>query len=310
MSKKLYANLGIAETASQDEVRTAFRNLAKEHHPDLNPGDKEAEERFKEISAAFEILGDEDSRRRYDSGEIDEAGAERQKHQFYRHYADTDRTHHYTSAGGFEDFVDVADLFGDLFAERARARGQSTKGTVPIRGADAAYHLAVDFMEAATGAKKRVTMPDGRTLDISIPAGIDSGQMLRLRGQGQVGFNGGPNGDALVTIAVQHHKIFERDGLNLLIDVPIGLDEAVLGGKVEIPTLSGRVAMKVPKGASSGQLLRLRGKGIRNDGKQGDLLARLKIVSPPNVDDELAEFMKSWRVKHPYDPRAGWEDNL
>lgn len=309
MKKKLYEILGVSESATRDEIRSAYRKLAKTHHPDLNPGDKAAEERFKEISSAFDILGDEEKRKRYDAGEIDETGAERPEQHYYRHYADGERAHQYTSAGGYEDFADFSDLFRDAFARQAHAQGHASGESIKLRGADVAYHLAIEFLEAATGAKKRVTMPDGRTLDISIPAGIGDGQMLRLRGQGQPGINGGPNGDALVTISVRAHKLFERDGLNVLLELPIGLDEAVLGGKIEVPTLTGRVAVTVPKGASSGQTLRLRAKGIQAKGKSGDLMVRLKIVGPPEVDEDLAECMKAWRARHAYDPRATWEGN-
>lgn len=295
-----YATLGVARTASQDEIRKAYRKLAKKWHPDLNPGDKSAADRFKEISAAYEILGDEDKRKRFDSGEIDASGAERPRGRTYKDFAETGGSNPYASSAGYQDFEDLSDLFSDLFGRR----GRGEEGRVRLRGEDVRYHLEVDFLDAVRGTKTRVTMPDGRTLDITIPEGVRDGQTLRLKGQGGAGFGGGPPGDALVEIGVRPHPAFERKGDDILTELPISLDEAVLGGRVEAPTVGGRVALTVPPGASSGQTLRLRGKGVKTAaGGHGDQLVRLKIVMPEKVDEELAGFMREWAARHHYDPR-------
>lgn len=301
MSKDPYKTLGVDKNASQDEIQKAYRKLAKQLHPDLNPGDKQAEERFKQVSAAYGLLGDEEKRARYDRGEIDETGAERPQHQFYRDFADTGARHQYSSTSGFGDFEDVSDLFGDLFGRGARGRTRTARR----RGGDIRYHLRVDFLDAAKGAKRRITMPDGADLDLTIPAGVRDGQVLRLKGKGMPGSNGGEAGDALIEIEVAAHRLFRRQGDDIHLDLPIGIDEAVLGGKVDVPTISGKVAMKLPKGASSGQTLRLKGKGIQAPGRPpGDQLVHLKIVLPASIDSELEDFMKTWREKHRYDPRG------
>jgi DnaJ-class molecular chaperone len=317
VTKSLYEVLGVKKAASDEDIRSAYRKLAKELHPDLNPGDAEAEERFKEVSSAFAILGDTGKRKRYDAGKIDDTGAERPEQQFYRQYADTDASHHYDSTAGFNDFADLGDLFAEAFAGRAQAQqanGDYAQGgsrpysrSMRFAGADVRYHLAVDFLEAANGTRKRVTMPDGGTLDVSIPAGIRDGQTMRLKGQGQPGLNGGAPGDALISIDVRPHKTFERDGHNIIVELPIGIHEAVLGGKAEVPTISGRVSMSIPKGARSGQTMRLRGRGIKSKDMEGDQFVRLKIVMPKMIDDELESFMKSWVEEHGYDPRQDWE---
>ncbi|MDA7947012.1 MAG: J domain-containing protein [Hyphomicrobiaceae bacterium] len=307
MARDPYDVLGLKKDASQDDIRKTYRKLAKKFHPDLNPGDTAAEERFKEISGAFAVLGDEDKRKRYDAGELDETGAERPEHQYYRQYADADAQHQYHSSAGFEDFADLSDLFKEAFSQRGYARGEPRGEGMKLRGADVRYNFPVEFLEAAKGEKKRVTMPDGAVLDISIPAGIDDGKVLRLKGKGQPGLNGGAPGDALVVVEVRPHKFFERDGKNILVEVPISVDEAILGGKVQVPTISGQVNVTVPKGASSGQTLRLRGKGVAGKGGPGDQLVRLKIVMPDKIDDDLEKFMKSWAEDHSYDPRKGME---
>jgi DnaJ-class molecular chaperone len=174
-------------------------------------------------------------------------------------------------------------------------------------GPDLRYHLAISFLDAADGTRTRVTMPDGVVLDVSIPSGIRDGQTLRLKGKGQAGLNGGPPGDALVTIEVRPHELFERDGDDIIIEVPIGLHEAILGGKVEVPTIAGRVNVTVPKGAKSGQTLRLRGRGIKTKKGSGDHLVRLNIVMPETIDNDLATFTESWMSEHGYDARKNWK---
>lgn len=300
MAEDLYQTLGVKRGASQEEIRKAYRKLAKELHPDLNPGDKAAEERFKRVSAAFSILGDADKRARYDRGEIDALGQERPEQRFYREYASDEPGFRYRSSAGFQDFGEFSDIFRDLFG-RGGAGGE--RGFAR-RGADARYRLEVDFLEAVKGAKKRITLPEGGTLDLTIPPGTKDGDILRLKGKGAPGLSGGPPGDALVEIGVRPHPVFARQDNDILIELPITLDEAVLGGKVEVPTVTGRVAMTIPKGATSGQILRLKGKGVvPRTGAPGDQLVTLKIVTPERIDPELEAFMREWRAKHHYDPR-------
>lgn len=300
MTTDLYQILGVPRSASDDEIRRAYRRLAKENHPDLHPGDAAAEEKFKRISAAFAILGDPEKRKRYDAGEIDASGQERPQHHFYREYADSTDGFRYRSTGGFEDF---GDIFGDIFG---RAAGRRTGGRFQMRGMDYRYHLEIDFLEAALGAKKRVLLPEGETLDISVPAGVEQGQVLRLKGKGGPGVGGGAAGDALIELTIRPHPVFERDGDDILMELPISLDEAVLGAKVEVPTIHGKVALNIPKGTSGGQVFRLRGKGIHNarTKRTGDQRVKIKVVMPSVIDPELESFMKRWREKHHYDPRT------
>jgi len=303
-----YAVLGIAKTASQDDIRKAYRKLAKELHPDLRPGDKTAEERFKKVSAAYAVIGDPDQRARFDRGEIDASGTERPPEQeFYRQYAGGDQGRRYQSSAGFEDMGDLGDVFADLFGRRGGgpggAPGGGPRGSAP--GGDVLYQLEVEFLDAVNGAKRRLNLPDGTTIDLNIPAGTDDGSVLRLKGKGRPGHGEGPPGDALVEISVRPHPVFRREGRDIVLELPITLDEAVLGGKVEVPTASGRVNMNVPKGSSSGDTLRLKGKGVHGKGgPDGDQRVVLKIVAPATVDDELQKFMTDWRERHGYDPRA------
>lgn len=300
MAEDLYSVLGVPRTASQDEIRKAYRRLAKQLHPDFNPGDKAAEERFKKVSAAYEILGDPEKRARYDRGEIDETGAEKPQYRFYREYADTGAGERYHSTAGFEDFIGLDEILGGIFGRMGR-----TRPTGPLRGPDRRYHLMIDFLDAARGARKQVALPDGGMLEVEIPAGIDTGQVLRLKGKGGSGVQGGPPGDALVEIEVRPHPLFQRDGDDIRLKLPISLDEAILGGKIEVPTIHGPVAMTVPKGTSSGRVMRLRGKGIHNalTGRTGDQYVELLIVLPDRIDPELEQLAREWRAKHAHDPR-------
>ena len=302
MSDDPYAALGVAKTATQADIRKAYRKIAKESHPDLNPGDPKAEARFKAAAAAHDLLKDAEKRRRFDAGEIDASGQERPERKFYREYAEGPEATYHTSRG-FEDFGDFSGVFSDLFGQRARGGGRAEG--MQMRGPDRHYTLDVGFLEAARGATRRITLPDGQVLDVKIPEGLADGQTIRLRGKGGEGLGGGPAGDALVTVTVGEHAFFRREGDDILVELPITLDEAVLGGRVEVPTIDGRVALTVPKGASSGRVLRIRGRGIKRGGKRGDQLVTLKLVAPPRVDDELETFFRGWRESHAYDPRKG-----
>ncbi len=292
MTQDLYAILGLKRGASDDDIRQAYRKLAKQYHPDRNPGDKRAEEMFKKISGAFAILGNPEKRKRYDAGEIDASGNERAAGYYYRDYSGPPR-------GGSDPFGDYSDLFGDLF-------GRGTGGRFSMRGMDFRYTLEIDFLEAAKGLKKRIRLPEGDELDVSVPAGVDTGHILKLRGKGEPGVGGGPPGDALIELRIRPHPVFERQGDDILMELPVTIDEAVLGAKVEVPTIDGRVTLSIPKGASSGQVLRLRGKGIKNAQTKatGDQLVKVKIVMPSMIDPELEAFMARWRESHAYDPRA------
>ncbi len=280
-----YKVLGVDRAATADQIRVAYRDLAKRFHPDLNPGDDKAETRFKEISAAYDILSDEGKRARFDRGEIDPSGAERRERQFYRGFADGPAGAKYQS---FEDIM--ADLFNK---ERGRGRGRA-------RGADVRYTLEVDFLEAANGTKKTVTMPDGRSLKISLPAGVREGQSLRLKGKGRSGLGGGTPGDALVEVHIRDHPVFVRDGNDIHIELPITLGEAVLGAKVSVPTVGRAVSVTIPKGSNTGKTLRLRNKGIAS---KGDQYITLKVVLPDKIDPDLTKLVERWASKHPYDPR-------
>ncbi|MGD2131392.1 MAG: J domain-containing protein [Maricaulaceae bacterium] len=309
MARDPYEVLGVARDASQDDIRKAYRELAKKLHPDLNPGDKAAVERFQEVSAAYDVLKDPETRARYDRGEIDASGAEKPEQKFYRDFADAGGARHYHSTAGFEDLGDISELFADLFGAgggagagpRARAGGGFR-----ARGADVRYQLDLGFLEAVKGVAKTITPPDGKPIKLTIPPGARDGQTLRLKGKGGAGIGGGPNGDALIELNVRPHPYFKREGDDIVLELPISLDEAVLGGKVEAPTIDGKVAITVPKGASGGQVLRLRERGApKAGGKRGDQLVRLNIVTPETIDEDLGKAMEAWRETHAYDPRKG-----
>ena len=289
LARNPYIVLGLAPTASDEEIRAAFRNLAKKHHPDRNPDNPRAEERFKEISAAFDVIGDAESRRRFDRGEIDEEGREN-GHPYGGQWSSDPQGAYSGGAGpgAGASFEDISDIFSDLFG----ARGARSGARQASRGADVRYRLEVEFLDAALGAKKRVTMPDGRTLDLAVPAGLEDGQTLRLRGQGERGPGGA--GDVYVDVTVKDHDVFERKGADIYVEAPINLKEAVLGGKISVPTIGGDVVVSAPKNASSGTVLRLRGRGIARGRITGDQYVTLKIMLPEKGDPDLEEFVKHW----------------
>ncbi len=295
MDHDLYRILGVERSANQDEIRTVYRKLAKEYHPDKNPGNKESEEKFKQISAAFDILGDPDKRKRYDTGQIDASG--RETGGFHG------GGYHYRPS---ENFGDFGDIFGDFFGRGGQGPQGGRGGGFNMRGMDYRYNLEIEFLEAVNGLKKRVLLPEGETLDINVPSGVVHGQVLRLKGKGGPGVGRGQPGDALIELKIRPHSLFEREGDDIVVELPIGIHEAVMGAKIEVPTITGRVALVIPKGASSGQVLRLRGKGVKNSrtGNSGDQLVKLRIVLPQRIDRELQEFMESWSELHAYNPRT------
>ena len=307
MAEDPYKILGVEKTASADDIRKAYRKLAKQFHPDLNPGNKAAEDRFKAVSAANELLSDAEKRARYDRGEIDESGAEKPPPRSYRHYADAGAGERYAYAGGgTENTGSGGENFEDLFSTIFSGR-QSGGGTGPQRGRDEQYRLEASFLDAVNGATQRLTLPDGQTLDVKIPPGTETGDVLRLRGRGAAGRNAGPAGDALIEIAVAPHRFFTRDGQDIRLELPVTVAEAVLGGRVTVPTPSGAVAMTIKPGADTGTELRLRGRGVpaRGGGQPaGDLYVRLRVVIGP-PDPALEEFLKTHQPAQPFNPRDG-----
>ncbi|MFO1069295.1 MAG: DnaJ C-terminal domain-containing protein [Geminicoccaceae bacterium] len=309
MAESLYRTLGVSKTASEAEIQKAYRKLAKECHPDLKPGDKQAEERFKRISAANEILSDKAKRARYDRGEIDEQGNERA-------FAGTPRGSRggaRADAGGFRfnwggrgggggAGPDLEDILSEVFG--AAGRGAGGRGGFQARGEDVRASLTVDLVDAARGAKRRVVLPGGRSLELTIPAGLESGQTLRLKGQGEPGMGGGPAGDALIEVSVRELPGFSRKGMDVVSDQPVPLATALLGGKVRVPTLDGEVSLSIPKGSSSGRMLRLKGKGIHDTaGRKGDQLVRVLVTLPDDADGELEAVVREWaRRKGQLDP--------
>lgn len=301
MSDDPYAALGLTKTATEAEIKKAYKRIARESHPDLNPGDPKAEARFKAASSAHDLLKDPERRARFDRGEIDAQGHDKPERRFYREYAEGPEATYHTSRG-FED-IDMSDVFSDLFGRRAKGGGGG--GGFSARGQDQHFTLEISFLDSVYGATQRLSLPGGGPLEVTIPQGVQDGQTIRLRGKGAPGFGEGPPGDALVTITVAPHPTFRREGDDIEIELPITFDEAVLGGKVETPTIDGKVALTIPKGATTGQMLRLRGRGVKRGDRRGDQRVRLKIVSPPEIDSALSAFFEDWRKTHAYDPRKG-----
>ena len=301
MAKDPYETLGVQKTDSEAAIRSAYRKLAKRHHPDVNPGKPEAADRFKEISAAYDILSDKDKRLRYDHGEIDAEGNEvPPQRPFYSDFGDAAGREKYRTQAGFGD-EDLESIFAQAFGARAGGAGGRR---FSMRGQDAQYQLTIDFLDAVNGTTRRVTLPDGRTLDVRIPAGVRDGQVIRLKGQGMPGIGDGAPGDALVDVTVAPHPLFRREGDDIIVELPVTLQEAVLGTTLEVPTIKGPVRLTVPPNSGTGTRLRLRGRGIEGKGHQ---FVELHIVVPPVEEPELAEFLKTWKPRHPFNPRAGME---
>ena len=318
-----YEVLGVTRSASAADVKSAFRKLAKKLHPDANKHDPKAASRFAELNAAYEIVGDKDKRKAFDKGEIDAEGKPR-----FEGFARQPGAGGFGNEGGFESFSfgpeglrsasgragfgGFEDILKDVFGARgaggrARAGGHFEPedfGATAAGGRDITAALSITLAEAAKGVKKRVQLPTGKEVEVKIPAGLDEGQQIRLKGQGLPG-PGGRTGDLLITVSVTPHPLFQRDGADLRLDLPVTLYEAVLGGKIRVPTLDGAVELAIPAGTNAGRTFRLKGKGFPAKERKGDLLATVRIMLPEGQDSDLEEMMRKWRETKPYDPRKG-----
>ena len=285
-----YATLGVKKDASPADIQKAYRRLAKKHHPDLNPGNASAEEKFKEIAGAYDLLNDPEKRAKFDRGEIDASGTERPRQRYYRDFADQGDWSGYTTSSGFADFGDFTsseDVLSEIFGRSGRGRR---------RGQDVRYHLELSFLDAINGGKQSLILPDGSNLEVNIPPGTRDGQTLRLKGKGRPAAGEGPAGDALIEISVLPHPYFTRKGDDIYLDLPISIKEAVLGAKVAVPTPSGTVTATVPRWSNTGRVLRLRGRGVpRTDRSKGDEYVTLKIMLPKKSDPELERFVAQWQ---------------
>lgn len=316
--KDPYEVLGVQRTASEAEIKKAFRSLAKKHHPDKHAGDADAQKRFQEISGAYDILGDKDKRAQFDAGAIGpdgnprgfdprQGGGFRQGHPFGSGYGGFGgggdagaREFHFS----FDDAPGGATGFEDLFADLMGGRRGKAGQARTARGEDLSAAVTVSFEEAARGGTRRVVLQNGEQIDVKIPAGVKDGQVVRVKGRGGAGRAGGPNGDVLLNVSVAPHPFMTRDGNDIRMDLPVTLKEAVLGGKVPVPTLTGAVSLSVPPNSNTGTVLRLKGKGVGAHGPEpaGDLYVRLVVLLPERPDEALRGFVQSWPAD--YDPRS------
>lgn len=300
-----YAALGVSKTATQNEIKKAYRSLAKKLHPDLNPGNTEAEKKFKEVSHAFDLIGTEEARGKFDRGETQEHEQARYEEAFNQRrgpfYSNTQETpgggrYTYNFEGDFND----EDLFESIFGRRSRSRRAQSGG---FPGEDQLFQLEVEFEEAALGAEKVITLPNGKRLQVKIPAGIEDGKRLRFSGQGGAGIQGAPAGDLYLEIKIKEKAGFKRFGKDIETEVPISLFEAALGGEIPVRTLDGQVMLKIPAGTSSGSRLRVKGKGAGAGEKRGNLIVTLKIIVPKDLNPEMKASLETMKDKYAYDPR-------
>lgn len=287
-----YETLGVAKTATLDEIKKAYRKLAKKYHPDINPGNKESEKKFKEISHAFDLIGTAEARGKYDRGETDDQ--QREKYDEYmknagkqRFYRDTQGPHSRYSQS-FEDNVDMDDILSQLFGDR----GQRSKQ----RQQDEQYQMEVDFKEAALGGEKVITLPSGKSLQVKIPAGIEEGKKLKFKGMGK-------NGDVLVEISIKPDPHYKRSGPDILSEVEVSFFEAALGAEISVPTIDGNVLLKIPAGVSTGSKLRIKGKGVGAGDNHGNHIVTLKVVMPKTITPEMKASLTDLSHKFAYDPR-------
>ncbi len=305
MALDLYQRLGLKRGASQAEIKKAYRSLAKQLHPDRNKDNPDAAKRFGEVTQAYDLLSDKDKRAKYDRGEIDEEG--NPKMPFGSGFGGYSSGGPQPGAGGgFESFnfsgadaADLSDMFEGLFGA-ARARGGPGGGfggfrqraRAPQKGADVAYRLKISFVDAVALKPQRIALADGKTIDVKLPQGLEDGTKIRLAGKGEEGPAG--RGDAIVTIEIAPHRFFKRDGNNIRLELPVSLKEAVLGAKVKVPTAEGPVMLTIPKGTTSGKVLRLKGRGFASrNGQRGDQLVSVEIDVPAH-DADLQKFAESW----------------
>lgn len=317
----LYSKLGLKRGADDAEIKKAYRKLAKELHPDRNKDNPKASERFSDVTAAYDLLSDRDKRAQYDRGEIDEQGNPRGPFGFGGRGGGQGGFSPGAGPGGasfeFGDGSDFGDIFEGIFgrsrggpggggARRGGFGGFGTQGgSRPMKGADVSYRLAVPFEDAAALKPQRITLSQGKTIDVKLPNGVETGTQMRLAGQGDEGAGG--RGDAIVTVEVRPHRFFRRDGDDVRVDLPVAIDEAVAGAKVRVPTVDGAVMLAIPKGSSSGKTLRLKGKGFhRKDGSRGDQLVTV-MIDIPEDDAELEAFVERWNGKGQRNPRASLE---
>lgn len=296
-----YTILGVEPTASAEQITKAYRRLARKLHPDLNPGDKAAEERFKDVANAYRLVGDAEKRKRFDAGELDDAGAETPRHRYYRDYAGAGQASAhaddaYGDDGAYADFAAGDDAFAELLRRARHARANQP-------GQDLRYRLRISLADSITGATRRFELPSGDTLDVTIPAGILDGRTLRLKGKGEPGTGHAPAGDALIEIEVVEDPRFVREGDDFAYELPISLTEAVLGERIRVPTPTGEVTLTVPPDSNNGTRLRLKGHGApRRGGGRGDELVTLKVVLPRH-DPALREFVANWEAGRSFNPR-------
>ncbi|MDD3370601.1 MAG: DnaJ C-terminal domain-containing protein [Alphaproteobacteria bacterium] len=307
-----YQILGVSKTASLGEIKSAYRKLAKKLHPDVNPGRKDIEQKFKEVTAAYDLLSDPDKRARFDRGEIDSHGHNRgfaggpfgESEPFSGNFRNARSSYGHPGETPFSAFGGMEDILSEFMgmaSGRYKNNGFQTEDAASVKGGDVSQKITVSFVEACLGGKKRVALANNKTLDISIPAGVEDGHKLRLKGQGRTG-PGGIAGDAIVELQVAAHPFFTRKDRDIFLDFPVSLQEAVLGASVTVPTLDGHVSLKIPKGSNSGTALRLKGKGVAGT-HPGDMFVKLKIVLPEPVPQDLTDLVEKWAKKNAYNPR-------
>lgn len=296
-----YEILGVDRSATDQQIKEAYKKLARMFHPDLHPDDKQAEAKFKELSAANDLLKDKEMRRRFDAGEIDASGAEQRTERFYRDFADGPAYGSHAAQDGFANNEDLQEFLARAFAgDQRRPRGEFR-----ARGQDVNYVLSVPFIDAANGAIRAIRLPDGKALQVTIPEGAEDRQILRLKGQGMPGYGSGEAGDAFIEVRVEPHPFLQRRDNNIHVEIPVTLKEAVLGAKIEVPTIGRPITVTVPKGSNTGTTLRLRDKGIRDrkTGLRGHQLATLKVVLPTEEEPELVAFLEGWQPRSSQDLR-------
>jgi DnaJ-class molecular chaperone len=326
-----YEVLGVSKSASPEDIKKAYRKLAKKLHPDSNKKDPKAATKFTELNGAYEIVGDDDKRKAFDRGEIDAEGKPRfqgfegfggrpgagpggpfggREGNFESFTWGPDGFRRTTSRGG-SGGGSFEDILSSMFGARGRAGGRVNPSFEAedigsaIRGQDVTATAVITLNEAAHGGTRRLELPNGKEVEFRIPPGIADGKQIRLKGQGMPAPHGGPPGDVLITVSIAPHPLFKVDGQNLRLELPVTLYEAVLGGKVRVPTLDGAVELAIPVNTSSGRTFRLKGKGLPGQPAGGDLYATVRIILPDGKDAELEELMRRWREQKPYDPRSG-----